>query len=1674
MATEASVGDDCRDAADHISAVLAKLVEVEIDIKSEACAIICHPFQEMSTLSRILTISSLCECNIEEQYTELSILASADLDMFPVDLSYLESILTTRMIMNHGYLFQHGFSFGKSPDGKMDTLSSMGPKHSVTNVACLSTDGSPQQKQSTVRKHLLANYQHCCNTLLRLILLTHSSDCNWKPRYLPSICTDVVASLFGLHTSNTHQAYRENDFDRSLMATNWDVAVMPTMGELYTRIKLAIDSSIKRSPSAGGGRKCAITRHDAVQWAVAMRQSQPNTNHEPNVGKSNKLHHSSNSKKKRARLTNPDFDSNRMKKANRKSALYHDKDKDNDTDTIATSNPITKPTKYYPYYDVSLPEYDENDPSTHVNPDMFLEPIEYVRNDVTKKWVEKLEEIFTPGNLVEGIRIGPNAKLEVHYLDVGRDGYSAPLWVVKNPLAEEEYTNLRINENKVTYLASSNEIGSYKKPKKRFYCAASKFGGGPFKISSDKQPMLIRQFQGVEERFANLANHCGFSYDDIIADTFKGKYFVHWVGDKTGVVKNCGTTIDSAYSDHDDAEYHHCVNLDSYDVVNSDMREFFLSLPPKILMRVFSLVDCDVELEGVHVADIVVKDRSGKIVKRIPLVGRVIHGQPPTMQEMFTHGVYIVLKQGVSLANGYRFIIRCILSYRNTLDHRDSHLIPTYEKFSKDYPLKKPYYNDYNVSGVWDHLSKGAPLVRGNHVITGSDFTGTETNASAHSNCNPPEQEKEHVETWCGHLVQSITAQRSAFVRHRLRIAFDKSMTAPMETSTRFVRDKMTLGERIRTRAFTDVLRKNSLDVFLSLYPNKSSSKRSNRKTSMDCAPVTVTHGVEPEIEVISHWDASCNLDTGDKTPFQVSEGVQRKKLEAGDVVYLDNVRQMNGYSSTEICNPICRTDDPRLVNHAIFSQIYKNDWKTIKEIQRRLRQGINVDDLAFFGCGAGGSSTNTGDKPINTKSVFADIPPPQVSPPADQEPTNPFNHVLLVCARVGCVVMIFTRPDQYPTNFKEDRPEVYGRYIGQYEMVGYRYQPDTIQDISESVPGFTGMTTEDKKLYTFRLMKYFRFRFKKYNQPQVEQHGELLPGSLKINLDGKLAKSRITAMYDTGSQGFDIMSTIVGPLQTGEIFASVFEKRYLPELLYNSHCNDYKPDDDGNCYIPSAGKESPLPAPLVQRKRDEENKDIEGNILGECGKVNIRCQQFYHMMRRVHVAAAYRFKGKHFTGIGREKCGYLVQRSTMQNLGEVLQSCPFPAPVSTYDQSSLLFVQLVSSELEMRPKANARAKPLPTRHKKAVERLCVSSIALCDLEAIFLTAIMVALFGKPEHMKIYLTYFPEPPCPRQEGCSWKRLFRTEDVKRYMSMIALFSKNLKESNQMNDWVHAQYKSSLPSAVKASAESAYQYVNSVYTAITASGLLSRMSSKAMSRADFVSKLGQILCQSSRHDYKRHSMNFISGKITSLLEDVLCFRGLGSDEGELFDGDCIHPGFGGDEGYSVFQKDVKPHPQRPECGSAESDIVAFREALHKHASTFLSYLTSLDNDDLETIGCFKRDGYVLVIYNWRRLKLHDVEHMWCKLYLLISRYRGTRAYSAPEPWRASCHPTRSADILDCDKAIHRIFGLAISNFEKLVNEEKIDMLQQPFVMFASTVSEDNLEEPSLEKDPVVELG
>ena len=155
---------------------------------------------------------------------------------------------------------------------------------------------------------------------------------------------------------------------------------------------------------------------------------------------------------------------------------------------------------------------------------------------------------------------------------------------------------------------------------------------------------------------------------------------------------------------------------------------------------------------------------------------------------------------------------------------------------------------------------------------------------------------------------------------------------------------------------------------------------------------------------------------------------------------------------------------------------------------------------------------------------------------------------------------------------------------------------------------------------------------------------------------------------------------------------------------------------------------------------------------------------------------------------------------------------------------------------------------------------------------------------------------------------------------------------------------------------------------------------------------------------------------------------------------FEGDYIVLGHGGKEGFSVMGKSLGLLTKPPTAKSSSEERLRYWIAVGKCSKRIREFVAkSMSEEELTELGLIKIGGIVTIIANGRHFSDTDVEHMMCKLYLLLQRYRGSRAFSNPAPWRPHCHPTISRDFYDIGSGLDAICCFAIISFRKRCQDD-----------------------------------
>ena len=174
------------------------------------------------------------------------------------------------------------------------------------------------------------------------------------------------------------------------------------------------------------------------------------------------------------------------------------------------------------------------------------------------------------------------------------------------------------------------------------------------------------------------------------------------------------------------------------------------------------------------------------------------------------------------------------------------------------------------------------------------------------------------------------------------------------------------------------------------------------------------------------------------------------------------------------------------------------------------------------------------------------------------------------------------------------------------------------------------------------------------------------------------------------------------------------------------------------------------------------------------------------------------------------------------------------------------------------------------------------------------------------------------------------------------------------------------------------------------------------------------------------------NFIAHHVISEIEEI--FR-------DIFGKVVTVPvGHGGQQGLKAVHIDSTARERIP------AGTVKGLEA----AAVVLDYIQNQCADEILLPICWFRDpsGVVRNMVNERELNIGDSEHVACKIYIGISRTRGTRAHNRPRSVAACNYPFRFKFLLP--ESTKKLFEKMIAAHSKLVQERRWPDLHDAFAM------------------------
>jgi hypothetical protein len=1582
------------------------------------------------------------------------------------------------------------------------------------------------------RKIREANLTFATKTFMQLHLIFRSCSNASIPPTMPEVSIGAVRYLFGLQI-RTH--LKPSDHCLSITRTTGEEldsvltrdilsAPNPSLENVHHRLTSAVDCWIRRMDQISSTKKqrwaSVLTPYDGAAWirlqnhlyqdtetaegkesksskVPCFAQGSPNQSSTMKRNSSALLQQKEKPTKKSRHFTsffrNNTFPHN-IKTSNKQSLLYHAPSQTTlpGTDSKSTSpfniNKSRDGWKYYPMYRLEAAVNPNSSlPDTIISPDQFLDVYDYLKPEIAVSFTQCLKKELQPGCVFAGLKIGSKVDIQSVSLMTGKGDAVAQVVVIQGLWAELERHLFFQLKNNVPVLNSSHHVGRNTKPKKRLFRCANTHGGSPYKLGSDDKPLMYETYTDDELKYKYFIDHLFSLHDDCIAKhNPPDKTRLVWVGDKNGCQGIIATLIDSMYGKHSDSSFHQNQELLTFDQINNPLqREIILRVVPTILMRVGTIVQSDYDGDE-PVATLQFYD-GNKIVASFDIQNNAVHLQLCGVQKFFQHAV-ICLKVPSQNTKVTVFNARIVDSYRQTLDSRDWDLI---HKLGKRNGCTTPsvMYNDYTVHGALDYVN-GVGKLRNldrdkDNILLHGQKHGANDNTESSKKDGQVSNINDVGTWWSLKLIDAPGLCPPIIPLMRQTMSYSNEDKAPMTTVTRYITDKVPLVDRLGQPAFTDVLKASEIELHYRVITNniekpsptrvkhtgKAGVQKSIAQQDISECPIATP----PKLDVVSNWHGEILRNMADQPHYFEPTWTSRKCVVPGDIVRAEDLRQMNGYRGTEHTNPICRDDNHYLVNHVILTSEEKNQWLALQKIQEAILKGTEFSQIQptrFHICGSGGCARTIGSNAMNTNSVKAYEPPPEVSVPEDQKLwSNKTNRILSDCDDARRIVQVYVLPNDFPKQFK-GKQEQYVRYIGLYYFDGMRKEADSLEELIQDVPDWHRLHKEKQLLHSFRFMKHFKFWLQAYHpSSSVRVSNETIPGTLIVNVNSKFGKQHLSASYNRND---DFVLQIQGPFKSGTIFANKFQNDHLPDLIYSFNQRKWEDDASSNCFRPVLPDLQP-PAALMQRKLEEEQMDLEyDSLLLDIGeKISVDSPQFLSMMIRVYIASAYRFLRKHVvegdaSSRGRQLppvATYIIQEPEQKNLGEVLQSCPLPCSNRCYDLGTQFFMELVRGTHGGKtiPKNNNARRLLPLQSRSGFERLVIGDLSDEELNSIVLTSLILRLTGKVEMLRWYLQCCSTASTKTESYNQWKRLFSSQDIHHLPAFIAQTSGTKKESAQMHNWIGTQFKSTLPESATESAETFHELLLNIQHLLLSRNFMKSLRDDTVDVNDLVGEVASILEESSLHNVpKLWNNEFVAAYLISDLTEVLQSKENTEDNWEPFIGEHIHPGYGGNQGYTVYKrgKSHGAHPTRPEGNTQVDKILNYKKSVLKRGRIMYGFIEDSANDaELLQLGLFRSNGNVYVIYNHRKFGMQDVEHMWCKLYLLCSRYRGSRAYSKPEPWSSSCHPTVSTDVVNTNPDLCRIFKQGIQSYKDSIANGSLQPLSQPFLLFDPEKSKNN---------------
>lgn len=645
-----------------------------------------------------------------------------------------------------------------------------------------------------------------------------------------------------------------------------------------------------------------------------------------------------------------------------------------------------------------------------------------------------------------------------------------------------------------------------------------------------------------------------------------------------------------------------------------------------------------------------------------------------------------------------------------------------------------------------------------------------------------------------------------------------------------------------------------------------------------------------------------------------------------------------------------CWAANANNINGILLEKDFKNDIESINAILNN-----EVTPKMWIGLRGGGGQVR-GDTVLGNSNHF------ESGYFATWQRLEGFNSALMDAAMRRIVVPIFI------VSKKDDRK---GIFLGNYKLNGFCTAEDSFEELERIAIKFE-MPENDQVFMRFREVLHVRIeaisidhtikRSKSEKWTKISVSGDaILPiGTKTLNSESGIVNSR-QVLSITDSHAASIEKVIAG---------------------FNEN-KDWENLDDGafdnlaDFTEKEAEKEQQIMNKKPSSKKKKESKKMRFGVLRNNRQKDIKIGklEFTNFVQCCSVAVFCRMLKMNIVlekNTQTEKVGILPEKTWIKRLGNILRYLGTPHPIRCYDTVPLI---LIISTNSLSDERNRRKGYNWVKKNKDV------------VKDLFFQSFMACLAGRVGNLSEWVRYRRETNLETEDEDSSIRYPKTGEIEDFLHFVKIATSSSK--NPTTRWINEQYKASLPSFC-----SDYdQYANSILKLSEKMDDLVELYETTWISCDngknpdcrqkFLQHIQNLIMEVSIENKK---FEFFSNQVLLNMEEIMCLF--------PYNKNIRTPlGYG--------SKQVLPWCSNQDTSKNDQEIL----------NSLLLELLKLKDPSLDALGLFKRDGIVLTKLNHRPVDVRDIEHMLCKIWIVMSRVIGGRPSSHPQLDRPQYHPIKT---------------------------------------------------------------